>query len=114
LAVALKVNAHDAGHKELEVLKCIGERTAHDTSSQFIVKMLDYFDHIGPNGTHLCLVLELMCFNVPILFGGYRAEPNLCVSLAREISKQLLRGLQVLQNCGVIHNGKVYICVTDN
>jgi serine/threonine-protein kinase SRPK3 len=112
LAVALKVNAHDAGRRELEVLKHI-ENTLDDTGSRFIVRMLDHFELTGPNGTHLCLVLELMCLNISTLFAGYRGEPHLRVSLAKKVSKQLLQGLEVLRQCGVIHNGMVHALFTD-
>jgi serine/threonine-protein kinase SRPK3 len=114
LAVALKVNAHDAGRHELEVLRRIQEITSDDMRSEFIVRMLDHFEVTGPNGTHLCLVLELMCFDVLTLFNGYRREPNLRVHLAKKLAKQMLQGLEVLRQCGVIHNGKRLFFFTDD
>ena len=69
-----------------------------------MVQLLDHFEYTGPNGTHLCLVLELMWQDVESFLQGYR-EAELRLQLTKRISKQLLRALDYLRICGIIHNG---------
>lgn len=97
-AVALKIMAHDADRRELHILERISGGSEH------ITQLLDHFELAGPNGTHLCLVLEVMWQNVLGFLEGYSNEPAL-VPLVKKISKQVIQGLQYLQTMGIIHNG---------
>jgi serine/threonine-protein kinase SRPK3 len=73
-------------------------------SAGYVVQLIDSFEHPGPNGIHLCLVLELMSQTVSSFLEGYAAEIRLAV--AKKFTSQLLRGLEFLDSCGVIHNGQ--------
>ncbi|KAJ6798282.1 putative serine/threonine-protein kinase sky1 [Iris pallida] len=61
--VALKIQKSateyaQAALHEIELLSAIAERDPG--GSRCVVRMLDHFRHAGPNGTHLCLVIEFL------------------------------------------------------
>jgi serine/threonine-protein kinase SRPK3 len=104
--VALKVLAHKADRRELDILKRFQKLAAMDPFSSFVLRLIDHFEHSGPNGTHLCLVLELMWGDVAGLMEGYRdTELELRLPLVKHISRKLVCGLDALHSCGWIHNG---------
>jgi len=105
LAVALKILAHGKGVRELNVMLRLKNCLSHPGADN-IVQLLDHFYHSGPNGTHLCLVLELMWQDLTVFMSQFNYKPVLRVSVAREISKQILEGVNFLQRRGAIHNGK--------
>ncbi|KAF7312758.1 Kinase-like protein [Mycena indigotica] len=68
-----------------------------------VVSLLNHFMHTGPNGTHVCLVLEALGEN---LLGFIQKHPSNGVPtfLVKQIAKQLLQGLHYMHlNCKVIH-----------
>jgi serine/threonine-protein kinase SRPK3 len=78
----------------------------------YIVKLLDDFIHQGPNGTHQCLVFELLGptinFIVAAIYdpggspdGGDSLEPEDILRL----SKQLLQALAFIHKAGYAHGG---------
>ena len=107
--MALKVLAADQStthNRELEVLQRIKE---HDHLShpgrKHISQLLDSFYHEGPNGRHLCVVMELLgpsAFSVAERSQNYRLDGN----LARRVSRQLLYATQYLHYCGIAHGGR--------
>jgi hypothetical protein len=100
--VALKILARDASRHELNVLRRI-TAASHGTSEQ-IINFLDHFEQLGDEGTHLCLVLEIMWQDAMSFCRGFSPEDRLL--LVRQISGYLLQGLESLQTWGIIHNGK--------
>jgi hypothetical protein len=61
--VALKITAGDIpeGSQEARILKLLAENSASDVDgSQHIIRLLDYFQIEGPNGTHDVLVTEVL------------------------------------------------------
>ncbi len=49
---------------ELEILNLLANDPAGHRGRKDIVQLLDHFDHLGPNGTHQCLVLEVLGRNM--------------------------------------------------
>jgi serine/threonine-protein kinase SRPK3 len=90
---------------ELGMLKVIQESNAQSDGYRHVCQLLDNFTHQGPNGNHICLVLEIMKFNVLSLYRAYsRTMP---FPLLARLSKQLLRALAYLHDeCGIIHAGR--------
>src|ERR1700722_6692583 len=70
-----------------------------------VISFLDHFRHKGPNGTHICMVFEVLGEN---LLGLVKRHQNKGVPmhLVRQIAKQVLLGLDYMHRCcGVIHTG---------
>ena len=73
-----------------------------------ICHLLGNFTHQGPNGNHICLVLEAMSLSVLDL---YHAFPSAMPShLLKRVCKHVLLALQYLhEQCGIIHTGKTFL-----
>ncbi|PYH96542.1 kinase-like protein [Aspergillus ellipticus CBS 707.79] len=67
--------------------------------------MIDHFDLDGPNGTHQCLVFELLGPNIPDLIEACFSIGRLPGKLARDVSKQALIGLDFLHQQTISHGG---------
>ncbi|KAL1947065.1 hypothetical protein VTO73DRAFT_14026 [Trametes versicolor] len=68
-----------------------------------VISFLDHFRHKGPNGTHVCMVFEVLGEN---LLGLIKRHQNKGVPmhLVKQIAKQILLGLDYMHRCcGVIH-----------
>jgi len=104
--VALKVLAHEKGAHELEVMLRINHFGQDGKpGSRNVIKLLDHFEINGPNGKHLCLVLEYMWHTVADFLRSYGDEPELRLAFAKIISQQLLEGLSFLHGSRIMHNG---------
>ncbi|KAH6899143.1 CMGC/SRPK protein kinase [Coprinopsis sp. MPI-PUGE-AT-0042] len=82
-----------------------------------VIQFLDHFRHKGPNGTHVCMVFEVLGEN---LLGLIKRHQNKGVPmhLVKQIAKQILLGLDYMHRCcGVIHTDlkpeNVLICIED-
>ena len=78
--------------------------------SRHIVRLLDSFNHHGPNGTHLCLVYEVMGPHVKSMIRlspqcqfGDPWDRRLPKQWAKRVLRDTLRGLQVLHANGIVH-----------
>ncbi|KAF7315909.1 Kinase-like protein [Mycena indigotica] len=68
-----------------------------------VISFLDHFRHTGPNGTHVCMVFEVLGEN---LLGLIKRHQNKGVPMpmVKQIAKQVLLGLDYMHRyCGVIH-----------
>jgi serine/threonine-protein kinase SRPK3/serine/threonine-protein kinase SRPK1 len=68
-----------------------------------VVTLLDYFEHHGPNGVHICMVFEVMGPNVLALIKQFefKGVPD---GLVRKVASHTLVGLDYLHRvCGIIH-----------
>lgn len=71
-----------------------------------VLHTLDDFDIIGPNGTHICLVYELLGPNVPDALDAHFPHGRFPGKLAKMIAKQSLIGLDGLHQQNIGHGGK--------
>ncbi|KAI9847473.1 MAG: hypothetical protein M1837_002374 [Sclerophora amabilis] len=97
-----------------------------DENGRHVVALLDEFTHHGPNGAHLCLVLELMgpsasAFQDHLTHGrGKRHREGVIekypIWMAWEILTQALHGLDYLHRKGIVHGdlnpGNILLPVT--
>jgi serine/threonine-protein kinase SRPK3 len=67
----------------------------------------DHFQIKGPNGTHDCLVLELLGPSVADLLDAQPSIERLPGTLAKSIAKQTLLGLCFLHEQKIAHAGTV-------
>jgi len=76
---------------------------ADPTNTSCCLHLLNHFVHLGPNGTHVCMVFELLGSNLLdlIKLHGYQGIPMPAV---KYITAQILKALDYLhKKCGVIH-----------
>lgn len=104
--VALKIQksaaefAESARH-EIGVLSAIAE--GDPSNSRSIVRLLDSFKHSGPNGQHICLVVEFLGDSLLRLI-RYNRYKGLGLNRVREICRSILSGLDYLhREVGIIH-----------
>ncbi|KAF8251278.1 hypothetical protein K440DRAFT_540207 [Wilcoxina mikolae CBS 423.85] len=62
MCAALKITTADVSSQagELKALLQLRDAKFQHLGHQNVLQLLDYFNHKGPNGSHLCLVLEAM------------------------------------------------------
>ncbi|XP_059286551.1 uncharacterized protein LOC132039978 isoform X2 [Lycium ferocissimum] len=104
--VALKIQKSapqfaQAALHEIEVLSAIAN--GDPSSSKYVVRLIDHFKHTGPNGQHLCMVLEFLGDSLLRLIKHNRYK-GLELNKVREICKCVLTGLDYLhRGLGIIH-----------
>ena len=74
------------------------------TGNEFVLQVLDQFQIHGPNGTHLCIVGELLGPNI-IQVMEYLDTGRLPLDVARKVASQVARGVAFLHACGIVHGG---------
>ncbi|KAJ8127478.1 hypothetical protein O1611_g6159 [Lasiodiplodia mahajangana] len=107
--VALKILTADSyGYQqdlfEMEILSEIKSKGVTAPGSQHVLGPLDNFEHVGPNGKHVCLVFKAMG---PDMSHFRRLFPRsrIPIPLMKLISRQLLLALAFLHDtCQVIHS----------
>ncbi|KAL9229713.1 hypothetical protein vseg_005150 [Gypsophila vaccaria] len=104
--VALKIQKSapqfaQAALHEIEILSAIADGDA--SNSKFVVRLIDHFKHAGPNGQHLCMVLEFLGDSLLRLI-RYNRHNALDLNIVREICKCVLTGLDYLhRELNIIH-----------
>lgn len=106
--VALKV-VRSATHytetaiDEIKLLnKIVGANPEH-LGYKHVVGLLDSFEHKGPNGTHTCMVFEVLGENLLGLIKRWNHR-GIPMALVKQITKQVLLALDYLhRECGIIH-----------
>ncbi|KAL9608928.1 MAG: hypothetical protein Q9167_006268 [Letrouitia subvulpina] len=106
--VALKV-VRSAAHytetaiDEIKLLQKIVEANPKHPGKKHVVSLLDSFEHKGPNGTHVCMVFEVLGENLLGLIKRWNHR-GIPMPLVKQITKQVLLGLDYLhRDCGIIH-----------
>ncbi|VUC34112.1 unnamed protein product [Clonostachys rosea] len=106
--VALKVvrsAAHytETANDEIKLLNKIVQAKPNHPGRKHVVSLLDSFEHKGPNGTHVCMVFEVLGENLLGLIKRWNHR-GIPMPLVKQITKQVLLGLDYLhRECGIIH-----------
>lgn len=112
--VSIKIMTADATASlhELSVLRTLANRCTGHLSSRYIVQLLDEFLHQGPNGTHQCLVFELLGPTLDMVtsdYSDYREDDDPDLPLEQDIilkwSEQLLSAIAFVHDAGYGHGG---------
>ncbi|XP_022238262.1 SRSF protein kinase 3-like isoform X2 [Limulus polyphemus] len=106
--VALKVvksasNYTDTALDEIKILRSVRESDPDDPYREKVVQLLDDFKISGVNGTHVCMVFEVLGHNLLklIIRSNYQGIP---IANVKTIIKQVLEGLDYLHTkCKIIH-----------
>lgn len=103
---------------EIKLLKCVRDSDESDPAREKSVQLLDDFKISGVNGTHVCMVFEVLGYNLLklIIRSNYQGIPLHNVKL---IVRQVLEGLNYLHvKCKIIHTDikpeNILICVDDD
>ncbi|EON65280.1 CMGC/SRPK protein kinase [Coniosporium apollinis CBS 100218] len=111
--VAVKIAVAEVGleSRELQVLRVLSANISTHSGSQHVVQLLDDFQHAGPNGTHTCLVFEVLGPNIPTVIDARFADGRLPGKIARRVCKHALLGLDFLHQHqvghGDLHTGNI-------
>ncbi|ORX93074.1 kinase-like protein [Basidiobolus meristosporus CBS 931.73] len=102
---------------EIKLLEKVSSANINAPGRSYVVELLDHFQHTGPNGTHVCMVFEVLGENLLGLIKRYQHR-GIPVRMVKEITKQVLLGLDYLhRECGIIHTDlkpeNVLICIQD-
>ncbi|TQV90578.1 Serine/threonine-protein kinase [Cordyceps javanica] len=82
----------------------VSRNSSHE-GRKFLLKLIEQFNHRGPNGDHVCLVSDVLGHHLGFQAAKYKYG-RLPVRAVKEIVRQLLTGLDFLHTeCGVIHTG---------
>lgn len=115
--VSLKIVTADATtsqrSRELQSLQFLQEYGEGRPASKYIVSLLDDFIHQGPNGTHQCLVFELLGPSVGKVIDDYRSfGDTLEMDIILRMSEQLLEAISFIHKAGMGHGGKSWSPLT--
>lgn len=69
-----------------------------------IIQLWDHFKHVGPNGIHVCLILELLGPSVVSEAESYK-DGRLPADVAWEACKQTAQGLEYIHANNIAHGG---------
>ncbi|KAH9891394.1 protein kinase-like domain-containing protein [Xylariomycetidae sp. FL2044] len=116
--VAVKITMSEvAESRELKVLRALSALPTHHPGSSHVNQLLDHFTIVGPNGSHNCLVLELLGPNVADVVDLYCKDGRLPSKLAKSFVKQALQGLDFLAvnniGHGDLHTRNLALVVPD-
>ncbi|KAG8670498.1 hypothetical protein FPOAC1_009919 [Fusarium poae] len=102
--VAVKIKVADAKHnRELDILRALSCLPKHHPGSSHINRMLDHFTLVGPNGSHDCLVLELVGPSVSDVASNDCKGRRLPAKLMKHVARQALLGIDFLSVNGIAH-----------
>ncbi|XP_073813255.1 SR splicing factor protein kinase [Musca autumnalis] len=108
----------ETARDEIKILKSVRDSDPNNPRRQKTVQLLDDFKITGVNGTHICMVFEVLGDNLLKLIrkSNYRGIP---IENVKTITRQVLEGLDYLHTCcKIIHTDikpeNVLLCVNDN
>lgn len=106
--VALKIIVSETPteHRELQILQILSRSSSSQPGYQHIVQLLDNFYHIGPNGTHACLVFELLGPSISTINEHSFVNGRLPGSVANRVCKEVLLAVDFLHEQGIGHGGQ--------
>ncbi|KAL1020810.1 hypothetical protein UPYG_G00004950 [Umbra pygmaea] len=88
---------------EIKLLRSVRNTDPSDPNREMVVQLLDDFKISGVNGTHVCMVFEVLGHHLLkwIIKSNYQGLPLPCV---KSIIRQVLQGLDYLHTkCKIIH-----------
>ncbi|KAL7588792.1 uncharacterized protein LOC111919000 [Lactuca sativa] len=104
--VALKIqkSAPEFAQSALHEIQVLSTLTENDPENKkCVIRLLDHFKHTGPNGQHLCMVLEFLGDSILQLI-RYNRYKGLPLNKVREICKCILTALDYIhRELNILH-----------
>jgi serine/threonine protein kinase len=112
--VAIKFITADAsstqGRAEMLALQTLRAHCSPGSGQNHTIQLLDHFVHKGPNGSHTCLVLELLGPSLNSVIQQYSdRKHHIPAKTIFKYSKQLLQAVEFLHSSGMAHGGKLIL-----
>lgn len=93
----------EAARDEIKLLTQI--RDGDPDNSRHCCRLLDHFEHSGPNGRHVCMVFEVLGDNLLSLIKQYDYK-GIPIPIVKRLTRQVLLGLDYLHSkLQIIHTG---------
>lgn len=106
--VALKILVANAPSSDATFLTLLQEQGANHPN---IMSLQDVFTIQGPNGTHQCLVLDVVGPRMKRIANG---NHELSRVMVRDAARQIAEGVAYLHSIGICHGGKAALFATAN
>ena len=90
----------DAAYDEIKLLSNIMEADPH--KDRCCARMNDFFEHVGPHGTHVCMVFDVLGENLLSLIERYEYH-GIPIPIVKSIAQQVLIGLEHIHSIEIIH-----------
>lgn len=120
--VSLKVPAADASKRSRNnlplsstgdgaIMSRLHSDEGDDEGREHVMRMLDRFDHRGINGTHQCVVSELLgcslaSLNAHFMRFNRTLTGKMAPKVVKRIFKQICYGVRYLHRKGIVHGGE--------
>uniref|UniRef100_A0A0B7KHT9 non-specific serine/threonine protein kinase n=1 Tax=Bionectria ochroleuca TaxID=29856 RepID=A0A0B7KHT9_BIOOC len=102
--VAVKISTSESrNEREVKILRAISALPNDNPGRSNLNQMLDCFTLLGPNGTHDCLVLQLLGPSVADIVESFCKGDRLPARLAKSFAQQAFQGLHCLAHHGIAH-----------
>lgn len=101
----MKILAAQASTSEVDVVRHIQRNGRALSGREFVVQLIDEFEHAGPNGVHRCIVSEVLGPPLSSDIEELCPSEEHPVGLAKRMATQIARSMEYLHHCGVVHGG---------
>jgi serine/threonine-protein kinase SRPK3 len=102
--VAMKISIADDEQTERQIMRLLANTNSTHPGRDIVLKLLDTFNVISPNGTHRCITT--ITARASIARVQNRKYPNLFhIRVARVIIAQLIQAVAYMHSRGVVHSG---------
>ena len=99
-------NSKEAAQHELQVCQRLAMTNPAHRGIQFLRMLIENFELVGPNGSHICLVFEPLRETLS-LFQSRLKKKRFTLMLMKAYLACLLKGLDYLHSeCHIIHAGE--------
>ena len=104
---SMKILAAEASRStsEVGVMHHIQRNGSALSGGEFILQLIDEFEHTGPNGVHRCIITEVLGPPVSSDIEELYPDEKYPIGIAKRIVSQIARGLEYLHHCEVVHGG---------
>jgi serine/threonine-protein kinase SRPK3 len=108
--LASEVSKNSEVKSEVAILHHLRQRQVNadggSDGQEFLMEFFDDFKVEGPNGTHQCIVSEVLGPSIGTDVDEIYDEEWYPIEIAKMLVAQVIRGVAYLHSCGVVHGGK--------